>query len=109
VNRLARVSGLAVSALTAATASVCLLLPGRAPLQYPEGPVSTSGGYGPHGVVSASEHVQRLTALPSLPPPPPVATLLPSPTAAMGDRWANGTASCRWSKEAPPDSGCASR
>jgi hypothetical protein len=73
MNRLARVSGLAVSALTAATATILLLLPGRAQLQYPEATVSTSGGavvtsgatvpggHGPHSVASASEHVQRLT------------------------------------------------
>jgi hypothetical protein len=42
MNTLARVSGVAVSALTAATATVLLLLPGRAQLEYPDATVGAS-------------------------------------------------------------------
>jgi hypothetical protein len=42
MNRLARASGVAVSALTAATATVLLLLPGRAHLAYPDATVGAS-------------------------------------------------------------------
>lgn len=73
MNRLARGSGLAVSALTAATATILLLLPGRAQLEYPEATVGVSGGAivtsgatapsgnGRRGPASASEHGQGLT------------------------------------------------
>ena len=79
MNTLARASGVAVSALTAATASVLLLLPGRAQLEYPDATVGasaratvTSGATGPpgataptrtgsHGGSPASEQAHGLT------------------------------------------------
>jgi hypothetical protein len=73
MNRLARGSGLAVSALTAATATILLLLPGRVQLEYPAATVGASGGAivtsgatapsgnGRRGPASASEHGQGLT------------------------------------------------
>jgi hypothetical protein len=79
MNTLARVSGVAVSALTAATASVLLLLPGRAQLEYPDATVGasaratvTSGATvtpgataptrtGSHGGSPASEQAHGLT------------------------------------------------
>jgi hypothetical protein len=42
MNTLARASGVAVSALTAATATLLLLLPGRAQLEYPDATVGAS-------------------------------------------------------------------
>ena len=42
MNRLARASGVAVSALTAATATILLLLPGRVQLEYPDATVGAS-------------------------------------------------------------------
>jgi hypothetical protein len=44
MNRLARASGIAVSSLTAATATTMLLLPGPARLGYPEVTAAASGG-----------------------------------------------------------------
>lgn len=79
MNTLARASGVAVSALTAATATLLLLLPGRAQLEYPDATVGasaratvTSGAIatpwataptrtGSHGGSPASEQVHGLT------------------------------------------------
>ena len=79
MNTLARVSGVAVSALTAATATVLLLLPGRAQLEYPDatvgasaratvipGATATPGATAPtqtgsHGGSPASEQAHGLT------------------------------------------------
>jgi hypothetical protein len=44
MNRLARTSGVAVSALTAATATILLLMPGHPRLEYPEATMGASGG-----------------------------------------------------------------
>jgi hypothetical protein len=74
MNKLARTSGVAVSALTAATASVLLLMPGHPRLEYPEATVGVSGGTtvtqeatapsgsGTQGGVLASAPARRLTA-----------------------------------------------
>jgi hypothetical protein len=74
MNRLARTSGVAVSALTAATASILLLMPGHPRLEYPEATMGASGGTtvtpqatappgsgAPNGAV-ASARAGRLTA-----------------------------------------------
>jgi hypothetical protein len=72
MNRLVRASGVAVSALTAATATILLLLPGRARLEYPEATVGPAGGAvtagatapsgnGSRGEASASERAHGLT------------------------------------------------
>jgi hypothetical protein len=44
MNRLARASGIAVSALTAATATIMLLVPGSARFEFPEATTGASGG-----------------------------------------------------------------
>jgi hypothetical protein len=44
MNRLARTSGVAVSVLTAVTASILLLMPGHPRLEYPEATMGASGG-----------------------------------------------------------------
>jgi hypothetical protein len=74
MNRLARTSGVAVSALTAATASFLLLMPGHPRLEYPEVTAGVSGGTtvtpeatapagsGPRGGALASAPARRLTA-----------------------------------------------
>jgi hypothetical protein len=74
MNRLARTSGVAVSALTAATASILLLMPGHPRLEYPEATMGASGGTtltpqatppagsGTQGGALGSTRARRLTA-----------------------------------------------
>ncbi len=91
MDRLVRASGLAVSALVAATGTILLLLPGRAQLEYPQATAGTSdgatvtsaaiapGGNGVPAGASASEHGQGLTVS---------GRGRPSRLSSAGDGWA---------------------
>jgi hypothetical protein len=68
MNRLVRMSGIAVSALTAATATVLLLLPGHSRLEFPGAPGTasnggtvTSGATAPAGTGSANDRGLAVT------------------------------------------------
>jgi hypothetical protein len=52
MNRLARASGIAVSALTAATATILLLLPGHTRLEFPQATAGASGSAGTSSITA---------------------------------------------------------